>query len=166
MRHAKSSWRDRKQSDFDRPLNDRGRRAAPLMAQYLSQNNLTPDLALCSTAERTRETWALMAPSLPCPVIYKHSLYLASPKDMLRDIKETGDAIQHVLVIAHNPGMHMLALSLIHPDKSEMSKVAQLAGKFPTAAIASFTLTNAHWSAIGNRSGALDIFVTPKMLAA
>ena len=65
LRHAKSSWSEPGLADFNRPLNERGRRAAPLIARYLAHCDLLPDLILCSAALRTRETLALMLPGLP-----------------------------------------------------------------------------------------------------
>ncbi len=60
MRHAKSSWANVSQADFDRPLNERGRQAAPLMGRWLDEQGLIPDLILCSTARRTQETCDLL----------------------------------------------------------------------------------------------------------
>ncbi|MEE3099475.1 MAG: histidine phosphatase family protein, partial [Pseudomonadota bacterium] len=58
MRHAKSDWGDPGLGDHDRPLNDRGRRAAPRMGAWLAAQGAFPDAALLSSARRVQETWA------------------------------------------------------------------------------------------------------------
>ena len=65
LRHAKSDWGDPGLADFDRPLNERGRSDAPRMGKWMAVSGFVPDTVLCSTAVRTRETWALVAPALP-----------------------------------------------------------------------------------------------------
>ena len=132
MRHAKSDWNDPDQDDFDRPLNDRGRRDAPVMGQFLSNNNLTPDVILCSSAQRTRETMNLVAGALrttpECCVSY--DLYLASPKDMLAAIQQLDDEVTNALMIAHNPGTQMLALSLANADTANTDLLGKIAVKY------------------------------------
>ncbi|MBL4558811.1 MAG: histidine phosphatase family protein [Rhodobacteraceae bacterium] len=65
MRHAKSDWGDPTRADHDRPLNRRGRRAAPLIGRWLAAQGAIPDAVLTSSARRTRETWDRMAPAFP-----------------------------------------------------------------------------------------------------
>ena len=88
MRHAKSDWGDESLSDHERPLNGRGKRDAPRMAQWLAEIDMTPDLILSSSSQRTRETVALMNQhwSTESPVSYDESLYLASPDAILYSI--------------------------------------------------------------------------------
>ena len=88
LRHAKSDWGDPSLCDHERPLSARGRRAAPAMAQRILADDAVPDLVLCSTSRRTRETWALVdgildATGVRPAVDYHEDLYLASPRTMM-----------------------------------------------------------------------------------
>ena len=65
LRHAKAVIGEAGMEDFDRPLAERGRKAAGVMGRYLAEHDLVPDLALCSPARRTRETWEIAARELP-----------------------------------------------------------------------------------------------------
>ncbi len=166
MRHAKSDWADRSLSDSARPLNNRGRAAAPLIGAFMHENDLTPDLVLCSSSQRTRETLDLLLPHFkPAPeTSISERLYLASPAEILGQIQAADDARTHILMIGHNPGTHMLAQELIDPKRSDNAAVAQLAGKFPTAALAHFEFDLSAWRQVDRRRGALVYFKTPKML--
>lgn len=166
LRHAKSDWADRSLGDSDRPLNPRGRAAAPLMGAFIGDKLSTPDLILCSSSMRTRQTLDLLAQYLrPAPeTLISERLYLASAAEMLSQIQAADDAHHHILMIGHNPGTHMLALDLIDPERSNSDVVARIAGKFPTAALAHFEFDAAAWTDLARRRGALMFFKTPKML--
>lgn len=168
LRHAKSSWADRDQSDFDRPLNARGRDAVPLIGQHLATLDLIPDLILCSTAARASETLDLMRRAIgDKPMIYmREDLYLAEAKKILAMIQKDGGEADHVMIIGHNPGLEMIALLLADPDRSDTTALTRLAGKFPTAALAQFTFGGKSWRDLERRSCELERFVTPKDLTA
>ncbi|MEM6776739.1 MAG: histidine phosphatase family protein [Planctomycetota bacterium] len=131
MRHAKSYWGDSSVSDHERRLNARGRRDAPVMANWLLDQGFKPDQILCSSARRTIETSQLMNQSWPrdAPVHESSSLYLASAEAILHTIGSVQTAANDaqfakLMVLAHNPGISQLA--------------AHLAGEFiqmPTAAV-------------------------------
>lgn len=115
LRHAKSSWKNQHQSDHERPLNNRGNRDAPDMAARLVQRDSIPSLILCSSAQRTRDTAAHLLEVFgePSPDIhYVDALYLASPGTMLELLEQVADNIDHVMVIAHNPGIEDLSAEL------------------------------------------------------
>jgi len=117
LRHAKSSWADSGQQDFDRPLNERGLRDAPMMARRLLDRQCSPDFILCSAANRTRQTAKFMLDTHALPeqaVSYHDDLYLSSPGTLLNHIQQTNDSVQHLMVIAHNPGLETLGRQL-HP---------------------------------------------------
>ncbi len=164
LRHAKSSWNDSTKDDFDRPLNKRGRAAAVLMGAFVEENTGAPDCVLCSSAVRTRETLDLIAPlfSARPHIEYSRGLYLASPPDILKAIGAAPQQYAHILVIAHNPGLHMLALDLADPARSRAPELGRLAEKFPTAALAHFEFDIADWDEPLRRRGALLHFATPK----
>lgn len=113
IRHCKSDW-DGSTDDHARPLSARGHRSAPRIGAYLAQLGLTPDVALCSDAMRTRQTWAGIADHLPgAPqATLNPALYLAEPEVMLKALQATTAPI--VAMIAHNPGTAALAWELAH----------------------------------------------------
>ena len=114
FRHAKSDWSKAGLSDRMRALNARGRAAAPVMGHFLESHGLVPELAYVSTAERTRETWALLAPSLrKVPkVVFEDRLYHADPEGILDVLQDTPRGISTALVLGHNPGLQELAIEL------------------------------------------------------
>ena len=143
MRHAKSDWGDSSLSDHDRPLNQRGQRDAPRMARWLEEVDAVPDLILCSSAERTRQTVDLMTPvwDTSPTIAHSQSLYLGTPDSILRTIVVDGCDAEAVMVVAHNPGTAHL--------------VCQLAGQsleMPTAAIAIFSVQIPDWSKLRTSS--------------
>lgn len=112
-RHAKSSWDDPAQSDQDRPLNERGVRSARALGDWLASRGYEPEEVLCSTAERTRETWAgiaLAALEVLPNIRYEPGLYQASAEKML-EVLRTATA-PTVMMIGHNPGIAALAAML------------------------------------------------------
>ncbi len=137
MRHAKSSWDHPGVADHDRPLNARGRSAAPRMARHLHEHALLPELILASTATRVCETLLLMSEQWPheVPVRFEKLLYLASRETLAAFARKLPDTYQRVMIVGHNPGLSEFATSL---------GGARL--DLPTAAIAAFESTPATWS--------------------
>lgn len=167
-RHAKSSWADPALGDFNRPLNDRGNRAAPAMAHHIAAYFPRPDVVFCSAAVRTRQTLdALIAlwPASNCPDIrYEDSIYEAHPSTLVRCLAFAGPAAS-VLMVGHNPGLHALAAGLTDPERSDSTAVDRLAEKFPSGAVAVLRDGPEDWSMLAPGVCALDSFVCPKDLA-
>lgn len=163
FRHAKSSWEDEGQDDFDRPLSARGRKAVPLIAAYLREHGLCPDLVLCSTACRARETLALALPFLQgeATLRMEDSLYLASSARLLNRLRKVDSQSALVMIVAHNPGLQDLALTLAAAGDG----LAQVRSKFPTAALAEIDFEARNWTSLQRQSGILTRFVTPRALA-
>lgn len=109
LRHAKADWPQ--VSDHERPLAERGRKDALVAGRRLAETGIAFDVALCSTAARTRETWKLAAHELPRRprTVYEEWLYEASVGELIALLNETPDDVNDLLVIGHNPGMHGLA---------------------------------------------------------
>lgn len=134
LRHAKSSWTDADQQDFDRPLNERGAFDAPDMAQRLLDQDCTPDLILSSAAMRTRQTahFFITTHNLSENAVTFHDdLYLASAGTLLDFIQQTSNVVNHLMVIAHNPGLEMLGRQL-HPNAPD---------RLATCAVLDFSLS-------------------------
>lgn len=165
LRHAKSSWDNPSLRDFDRPLAERGRRAAPAMGQYMRREGLVPELVLCSTARRAQETWALMESALePRPeVTHTDLLYGASAGGMLDEVRAHGGAAPTVMLVGHNPGMEDLAVALAGSGSERLLR--RLRRKYPTAALAIIDFDMPTWSDVRPGAGTLRRFVRPKDLA-
>ena len=163
LRHAKSSWQTDGQGDFDRPLNARGRDTAPRIGASIRDDASSPDLILCSTACRARETLSLILPCLQgeTTILLEDALYLASTDRLLARLKKVDDAFSDVMIIAHNPGLQDLTLALA----AFGSALPSVQSKFPTAALAQIDFDAHGWSSINPQSGVLSRFTTPRGLA-
>jgi phosphohistidine phosphatase len=165
LRHAKSSWDIANVDDFSRPLAERGLKTAPLMGAFLIENDLRPDLIICSAAVRTRATLDLVMPFFePAPpaLVYEEGLYLASASQLLNRLRSISSRWSKVMMIGHNPGFHDLALSLARDGDPEL--MAALSHKFPTAALAVITFEKSTWAKVAPRTGRLTRFMTPSRL--
>jgi phosphohistidine phosphatase len=115
LRHAKSAWNIPHQSDHDRALNDRGERAAKTMAAHTAAKAPRPDLILCSTAARTRQTLAPLVKALGSPtppISLEKQLYLASESELLERLQALPEDVETVLLIGHNEGIGEFAAAL------------------------------------------------------
>jgi phosphohistidine phosphatase len=164
FRHAKSSWANPGQQDFDRPLNERGLDAAPRMGAFMAGHAITPDLVLCSPSARTRQTLDLVLPhfSSKPSILYEDTLYLASASTLIKRIRKLNAAIQHAMIVAHDPGLHRLAMEL--PGSGDPEVMQALAQKFPTAGLAVIVFEGRGWSKVKPGGGRLKVFMTPKRL--
>ncbi len=118
MRHAKSDWNSPELSDHQRPLNKRGRRAAPVMAKLLSERKLLPDLLISSDALRAQQTSTLVTESWEAPERLKltRRLYLAEPSTYLEILTEVPVGTKSVMLVGHNPGISHLVRLLTGED--------------------------------------------------
>jgi phosphohistidine phosphatase len=158
LRHAKSDWADAGTPDAARPLSRDGRAACALVARHFSAEGLAPDLILCSSALRTRQTVRRIAAALPpnVPVLTEDRLYLASADQLLVRLREIDDGVPNVLLVGHNPGIHALAAGLLPPaDRLRIPT-------FPTAALAVLELGSRRWAELGPAGTRFGSFVTPK----
>jgi phosphohistidine phosphatase len=160
LRHAKSD-RPAGVADRERPLNARGRRAAPAVGGHLAKEGFRPDLALVSTAQRTRETWEAMAAGLGDPETrWQPEIYEAPAERILAVIRSAPDTAGTVIVVGHNPGLGDLASDLAGEGPREAR--TRLALEFPTAAYAVIDFDTARWAEIASRRGRLERFVRPR----
>ena len=157
VRHAKSSW-DSDVDDPDRPLSGRGRRDARAVGELLIERGLTPDLVLCSTATRTRQTWAgaTAAGANAGQVRFERSIYHAWVPELVHLVRSVADTVPTLLMIGHAPGIPDLVEHLAEREHdSEMW--ARLDTKFPTAAVAVLQVTGP-WSGVGKGRARLRSF--------
>lgn len=135
LRHAKSDQDG--SPDHERVLAARGRRQAPVVAEQLRDHGRLPQLVLCSTAARTRQTWQLVADALgegQPEVVYLDALYLADVSDVLAAVAEVHDEVGDLLVVGHEPTMSQTAARLAGPG-SDPAALAQVRVGVPTAGL-------------------------------
>jgi phosphohistidine phosphatase len=157
LRHAKSSWKDGSVSDFDRPLNERGKKAARAIGQYIRRQRMMPDLVLSSPAVRARETTGIVTTTarLAAELRYDERIYEADPLRLVHMISQIEDNFSFVLLVGHNPGIEEL-LSLLTGSSQHM----------PTAALAKIRFEGAdEWSEISEAKAILDLTIKPKDIA-
>lgn len=156
LRHAKSSWDNPSLSDYDRPLNKRGKRDAPRIGAHLKQAGVVPDRILTSSAKRARKTAKKVAKSCGYKdeIIRLDSLYHAPPGVYYENLTAQSNKYHSVMVVGHNPTMEQL--------------VSHLSGELhqmPTAAIAHFELPIDDWKKLDlSTEGNLVNLWTPKSL--
>jgi phosphohistidine phosphatase len=163
-RHAKAGLGKAGGSDHDRPLTGRGRRAAVAIATALAARGAPPDLILCSTALRTRETLEpLLARLKPTPpVSIEPDLYLASAQSLLARLRRLPGDVARVVLIGHNDGMAELARYLA--ADGEPAALAAMIGKYPTGAAACLRAALDDWSDLGHAGAHLQAFLRPRDL--
>ena len=161
LRHAKSSWNVHGLADHDRPLAPRGRRAAKAIGGHIREHGIEPDLILCSTAARARETLERIEPPLDeRGVRIETGLYGADAGMLLGRLQEIPAAVGSVMVIGHNPGLEQLALALVRPGPA----VRALEVKFPTGALATLAFQGSGWDVLGRGTAELIDFIRPRDL--
>jgi phosphohistidine phosphatase len=159
FRHAKADWPQ--VTDHERPLADRGRKDAAEAGRRLADTGLSFDLALCSTATRTRETWKLAVHEFPQrpKTVYEERIYEASPGELIALLNETPDDAQNVLLVGHNPGIQGLADILAGSAEGDARDRMSSRG-FPAAAFAVLTFSGS-WKALEPGVGTLSDYWAP-----
>jgi phosphohistidine phosphatase len=165
LRHAKSSWDDPGLDDHERPLAPRGRRAVEAIAAHLSAAEIRPDLVLCSTARRTRETLAGIA--VGGEHLIEPGLYSASCEEVLARLRQLPESVSCAMLVGHNPTVHMLVLRLTNHDGDGIQDPRREAvkRKFPTGALATLAFDSS-WSELAAGGARLEEFTTPKEFSA
>ncbi len=156
FRHAKSSWGDETQDDHDRPLNKRGNTTAPLMGQWIAEQNAVPALILSSTANRAVSTVKKAAEAMGYEgeILYDQRLYLASPSTYLQVVRSYAKSHACVMIVGHNPGLETLVRTLTGVHRA-----------MPTAALAEIQLDIESWQELrDNTTGTLRHFWLPREL--
>jgi phosphohistidine phosphatase len=159
LRHAKSDWPD--VADQARPLAKRGRHDAPAVGRWLRSRGYLPDVVVCSTARRTRQTWELIAPELggSPSVTFEPRAYDASALTLLYLARELPSQYRAALLIGHNPAVSELANSLVRPPAEDEGPLPPRLS-FPTAAVAVLEFTG-DWAALAPAQARLEAFTAP-----
>ena len=153
LRHAKSSWDDSSLADYDRPLNDRGKTAAPFMGRIMAERDLVPAVIFSSPAVRARETASLVkkAGKLDAELRFEERIYEASPQTLKQVVAGIDDEFRSAMIVGHNPGMEGFIRLLTGKVES-----------MPTAALAIIDLDIARWEDVGSEQGMLRQIIRPK----
>ncbi|MFF8967721.1 SixA phosphatase family protein [Streptomyces sp. NPDC014995] len=159
FRHAKADWPQ--VPDHERPLAERGRQDAAVAGRKLTDTGIPIDLALCSTATRTRETWKLAVHEFPQrpKTVYEERIYEASPGELIALLNETSDDVRNILLVGHNPGIQGLADILSGSDEGEARERMSRRG-FPAAAFAVVSFDGS-WKSLEPGVGTLLDYWTP-----
>ncbi len=166
LRHAKSSWDDPGKPDHDRPLAPRGRKTLPVLADYIASNEISPDVVLCSTARRTRETLAGITVGGEHRI--ERPLYDASCDQLIERLRRIPAEAGSVMVIGHNPAMQMLVLKLAGARDASAAgalqgELGEIQHKLPTGALATLSL-DCSWADLRPGCAELVGYARPKAL--
>jgi phosphohistidine phosphatase len=165
LRHAKSSWDDPGLDDHERPLAPRGRRALDAIVSHMSARKIEPELVLCSSSRRTRET--LEGIAVGGEHMIEAELYVAGTEEVLDRLRQLPENVSSAMLIGHNPAAQMLVLRLTNhdatgvedPDRDEVKR------KFPTGALATLGF-DCGWSELAPGCARLEEFTSPKGFSA
>ncbi len=155
MRHAKSDWSGYYVSDFERTLNKRGRKAAPLMGEVLAQMGIAPDLIVASPATRAKMTAEFVAGALGYlaeKIRFAEDIYEASVPELMRIVHALPDDVDKVLIVGHNPAMTGLINTLGDLELENL----------PTAGVAGFAFDTDRWQDIAPHTGRVLFYEYPK----
>ncbi|HEX7710623.1 MAG TPA: histidine phosphatase family protein [Sphingomonadaceae bacterium] len=161
LRHAKSDWDDLGRKDFDRGLNDRGRKGAMLMGRHIRDHGIRWEHVMASPAERVRKT--LEAARLDGQVDWQDRAYLASAGTLAELLRAVRDNPASVLLAGHNPGLQELIFDLVPPE-AENDLFDETAEKYPTAAFAVLELGIEDWAQLAPGCGKLVHLTRPRDL--
>ena len=164
LRHAKSSWSNPALPDRERPLATRGVTDAPLMGKAMAERGIYPELVLCSSARRTRDTLDLVLPELRVEpkIVYVDALYHASPEEMLEMLHGIQPGANRVMLVGHNPEIQAFALDLVGSGPKHFRD--RLRTKYPTAGLAVINFVSGLWKSVSVNSGTLNLFLSPREL--
>ena len=158
LRHAKSSWKDAGLQDRERPLNGRGQRDAPAMAERINEAGIRPSLILSSPAVRAWTTARSIAHEIGYPAEFlqqEDRLYHASIRRLLKVIHEQDNGFNNLMIVGHNPGLTDFANYLV-PD---------LTDNIPTCGFVSFEIDRDNWNLDADAETRLMFYDYPKRLA-
>lgn len=161
LRHAKSDWDDMSLRDFDRGLNNRGRKGAALMGRHIIDHGVRWDAMIASPAERVKRT--IEASGLNIPVTWDERAYLADSETLQSLIQSASPTASSLLLVAHNPGLQTLLFDLVAGGQNDPLTEAA-AEKYPTATYAVIELDIDDWTDCHPGCGRLVHFARPRDL--
>ena len=168
LRHAKSDWGNPGMTDFDRPLNKRGRKAAKKVGLALRERGLAVDRIVCSPAQRAKETVERFErgfergfESLP-PVSLEPRLYMCATGTLIDVIRDLPDDAATVMIVGHNPGFHDIVLRMTLPDEQGLRD--KVGANYPTGAFALIDFPVTSWADVAPATGEIRDVIVPREL--
>ncbi|MCB1664896.1 MAG: histidine phosphatase family protein [Pseudomonadales bacterium] len=155
LRHAKSSWANPGQKDYDRPLNDRGMHDTPEMAARLRERGARVDLVVSSPAVRALSTATLMCEGLgidPGAIVQDRQIYLAGSPKLMQIVSFMDESRDAAMLVAHNPALTDLANDLARAGIDNI----------PTCGLVAISLPVEHWAEVTPGAGQVLFFDFPK----
>ena len=155
MRHAKSSWKYPHLNDFERPLNSRGKRNAPMMGRILRDESVMFDQIISSPAKRAITTARTIASEMGYSednIADERRFYGAHPSNIIEILRDLDNSVSHAAVFGHNPTFHSLVEQLVNTTIE----------KFPTCAAATISLDIDTWRELKAASGTLTALRLPR----
>lgn len=163
LRHAKSDWQETSIRDFDRPLNEKGRRVSRAMGHWAASQKLRFDHIVASPAVRVMETLDefIIGYGRRYDVEWERKIYLASSATILDIIRDSNDDYEHILVVGHNPGIEDIIFDLVADDgHSPLRDMVEK--KYPTGAYAQLDINVENWAKIGANPTKFNLFMPPR----
>ena len=163
LRHSKAGHTNKKLlDDHERPLTDKGVDMCAVVADCLKEHDPLPELVLCSTALRAKQTASNVLENLGQNIetIHIHGLYLAEPDLILQAIHNVDESINSIMIVGHNPGLQQLSLLL--SGKGDKKKFRAMRSNFPPPSLAVFDIDQEHWFDVAEQSAELVDFVAAK----
>jgi phosphohistidine phosphatase len=162
LRHAKSDWGNPGLTDFDRPLNKRGRKAAKKMGRILRERGLAFGRIVSSPAQRAKETVERfrIGYEQDCDVRFEPSIYLASTGTLLGLVNGLPDDAGTVMIVGHNPGFHDIVLRLTRENGDGLRD--KVGANFPTGAFALIDFPVDKWADVQPASGEIRQVIFPR----
>ena len=165
LRHAKSSWDDPGLDDHERPLAPRGRRAVEAIALHVSARGIEPDVVLCSSSRRTRET--LEGIAIGGEHLIEQHLYNATCEETIDRLRQLPESVSEAMLIGHNPTVQMVVLKLTNHDSDGADDPVrdEVKRKYPTGALATLAI-DCEWTELAPGCARLEEFTSPKGFSA
>lgn len=157
LRHAKSDW-SKGLPDFERPLNKRGQKDAPVMGTILAAMKEVPDIIISSPAVRAKLTAKTVAKysQYEGNIVWHEDFYYGDDESIISELKKLPDNIESAMVVGHNDTLEILIAELTSDGSFRL--------KFPTAAIAIISVDIGSWDELKQSSGELHNLITPKSI--
>ena len=155
IRHAKSSWTNPLQSDFERPLNERGKKEAPEMGKKLKKAGIIPELIIASSAKRTKQTAKRIAEEVGYSedkIKWEEKLYHCIPSVFEEVIYEIGQEVKTIFIIAHNPGITEFVNQLVPEFKID---------NMPTCGVVASHIETEEWNNFSIATKKVFLFEQP-----
>lgn len=161
MRHSKSSWTE-EVPDHERPLSRRGGRDGRAAGRLLAERRIVPDLVLCSSALRARQTFdrTVSGGAAFGDVVYSDAVYAGGSRALTSEIRAVGDDVETLLVVGHQPALGDL-VAVLAARRGDPSAWAAIDERFPTSAVAVIEFDGT-WAAVEKGSGRLVAYAVPR----